>query len=213
MYQRKDSFYRRAKQSGQRSRAAYKLEELSARYHLFKPGQKVLDIGAWPGGWLQVAAQQVGPRGLVLGVDLQPIAPLPTTFSNVTTVVGDITSPATIEKITLWAAGGVDVVLSDIAPKLTGIRDRDVAVAQALVDSVLDLTLNLLRSGGTLIVKLFMSDAVAAYVERLRSCFRHVCTTRPQATRKGSSELYAVATGFRGRGTVSTSRAGTPSTL
>lgn len=196
MYQRRDAFYNRAKAAGYRSRAAFKLLQLAQRHRLFRPGDRVVDIGAWPGGWLQVAAEQVGPSGRTIGVDLHPIDPLP--HPCVITVVGDITDPGTQAQVLEACGGKADVVLSDLAPKLSGVRPRDDAQVEALTESVLRFTGALLRPGGTLVIKLFMGNQLPRFVARLRARYQEVHTTRPAATRKASSEIYAVATGFRG---------------
>lgn len=196
MYQRKDAFYQRAKAVGYRSRAAFKLLQLAERHRFFHRGDRVVDIGAWPGGWLQVAAQHVGPTGRAIGVDVQPIEPLPN--RTVITLVGDITDRRTQERVTESCGGKADVLLSDLAPKLSGVRARDEAQAQALTECVLRLAEQVLRPGGTLVIKLFMGSELPRFVARLRALYRDVRTTRPAATRKESSEIYAVATGFRG---------------
>lgn len=197
VYRRKDSFYTRAKTAGYRSRAAFKLEELATTERLLRRGDTVIDIGAWPGGWLQVAARLVGPGGRVIGIDLQPIAPLPD--PHVSVIAGDITLAGVQEQVLQRCGGQADVVLSDLAPKLTGVRVRDEARAQALVENVLEFARRVLRPGGVFIVKLFMSDELPQFTARLRGFFRAVRTTRPEATRKASSEIYAVATGFVAR--------------
>jgi 23S rRNA (uridine2552-2'-O)-methyltransferase len=194
-YKRKDSYYQRAKAAGFRSRAAYKLQEIAQADRLFRRGDRVIDVGAWPGGWLQVALQFTGPEGRLVGCDLRPIDPIP---GPVTVLAGDITSPE-IQRQILDACGGrADVILSDLAPQLSGIRDRDEARAAELVDCVLEFVGVALRPGGSLVVKLFMNPSYEAAVRRLQSLFRRVRTTRPEATRKGSAELYAVASGYRG---------------
>ena len=122
-YNRKDHYYKAAKEEGYRSRAAYKLVEVQKKYKLIKPGMRVLDLGCWPGGWLQVASQFAGPEGAVVGVDLVATGYQP--GSNVKTVQGDVRSSEILEKC-ITASGGVfDAVLSDMAPKLTGIREVD----------------------------------------------------------------------------------------
>lgn len=194
-YQRKDSFYRRAKSQGFRSRAAYKLQEIAEQDRLFRPGDRVIDVGAWPGGWLQVALQFVGSQGRVVGCDLRRIDPIP---GPVTLLTGDIMSAQVRQQLIEACGGAADVVLSDLAPQLSGIRDRDEACAGELVDCVLDFVAVSLRPGGRLVVKLFMNSSHEAVVGRLSTLFRRVRTTRPDATRKGSAELYAVASGYRG---------------
>lgn len=195
-YQRKDAFYRRAKNQGLRSRAAYKLSQIARDEPLFRRGDCVIDLGAWPGGWLQVAAAVVGPRGRVVGCDLRKIEALP----GVIGLLGDVTDPAVQARVLEACGGQADVLLSDLAPQLTGIRARDDARAAALVDCVLDFAARALRPGGNLVIKLFMGPSYKAGMARLRSMFTHVRTTRPDATRKGSAELYAIALGYRGAG-------------
>ena len=196
MYRRKDAFYTRAKTAGYRSRAAFKLIELVDRHRLLRRGDRVVELGAWPGGWLQVAAHYVGREGCVVGVDVVPIEPLP--GASVVTVVGDIEDPDTRRRVAAACGGPADVLLSDLAPKLTGVRVRDQARSAALTDCVLMYANEILRPGGTLIVKLFTSSDLAGYIARLRARFGEVRTTRPEATRKGSAELYAIALNFRG---------------
>lgn len=194
MYRRKDSFYTRAKAVGYRSRAAFKLSQLAQQARLFRRGDRVLDLGAWPGGWLQVAAELVGPSGRVVGVDLRRIEALP--HENVRTVVGDIVEEVTQRRMLEECGGRADVILSDLAPKLSGVRARDEAQADALAQSVLALAERVLKPGGKLVVKLFMGAAATRFVGQLRLRFGNVRTTRPEATRKGSSEMYAIAADF-----------------
>lgn len=195
MYRRKDAFYVRAKAGGYRSRAAFKLEQLDQRFRLFRPGDCVVDLGAWPGGWLQVAARAVGRHGRVVGVDVQRIDPLPE--PNVIVVQGDVTRADVQEQVRAACGRRADVVLADLAPKLTGIRAHDAARAYALAEQALQLAAALLRPGGRLVVKLFTAAELPAYLTTLRRCFQDVHATRPEATRKGSAELYAVGVGFR----------------
>jgi 23S rRNA (uridine2552-2'-O)-methyltransferase len=197
-YKRKDSYYRRAKTEGFRSRAAYKLQEIAKADRLFRRGDRVIDVGAWPGGWLQVALQFTGSEGRLVGCDLRSIDPLP---GPVTLITGDIAKPE-VQRQVLDACGGcANVVLSDLAPQLSGVRDRDEARAAELVDCVLAFAEDALRPGGSLVVKLFMNSSYDAVIKRLRTLFDRVRTTRPDATRKGSAELYAVALGYRGQRT------------
>ena len=196
VYQRKDTFYTRAKAAGYRSRAAFKLQQLAQRGRLLRRGDCVVELGAWPGGWLQVVAADVGPKGRVVGVDLQPIDALPE--GNVITVVGDIRDSHTQERVVRVCGGKADVLLSDLAPKLSGVRARDAAQAQALADCVLQWVERSLKPGGKLVVKLFMGNDLPQYLARLRTLFRDVHLTRPEATRRGSTEVYAVASDFRG---------------
>lgn len=196
MYRRKDSFYQRAKRAGLRSRAAYKLEALNLQFRLIRSGDRVLDLGAWPGGWSQVAAEAVGPRGKVVGIDLASIKPFPS-LPQVVLLKGDPSDPATIARLRECLAGPADVVLSDMSPKLSGVRARDAAAALALAELAVAIALAVLRPGGTLLLKIFMSDDLPPLLDRLRRLFDDLRVTRPEATRKGSAELYAIGKGFR----------------
>jgi len=197
VYQRKDAFYARAKAAGYRSRAAFKLQQLVQRGRLLRSGDCVVELGAWPGGWLQVVAAHVGPKGRIVGIDLRPIERLPET--NVITLVGDVSDLNTRERVRAVCDCKADVLLSDLAPKLTGVRARDDVQMQALASCVLQWVEWILKPGGVLVIKLFMSNDLSQYVVRLRTLFRHVHLTRPEATRRGSAELYAVASGYSGR--------------
>lgn len=191
-----DRYFAKAKQEGYRSRAAYKLLELQRRFRLMKPGDFVVDLGAAPGGWLQVAAAVVGPAGKVIGVDLQPIGNFPE--SNVILLQGDITTAATRSKIKELLGGPAHRVLSDMAPKLSGIRDADVARCLELNRAALAVAAELLRSGGSLLVKSFVSDDLQTFTQELKKYFSSVQRTRPEASRRGSSEFYFCAKDFRG---------------
>jgi 23S rRNA (uridine2552-2'-O)-methyltransferase len=192
-YQRKDAFYARAKAAGYRSRAAFKLLELARRYRLIARGNHVVDLGAWPGGWLQAAAELTGPSGMVVGVDLQPIEPV---GGPVVTLVGDARAQTVQEEIRLRCGGRVDVLLSDMAPQLSGVRDRDAVRAVELAEAALAMADRLLAPGGHLLVKLFTAPETDVIVAAARQRFRAVKLTRPEATRKGSAEHYLVCLGW-----------------
>ena len=201
-YKPHDRYYKKAKEEGYRSRAAYKLLELQRRFRLMKPGDFVVDLGAAPGGWLKVAAEIVGPAGKVIGVDLQPIGKF--RESNVILLQGDITEAATQEKIKELLAGPAHCVLSDMAPKLSGIRDADVARCLELNRAALLVAARLLRPRGSLLVKSFVSDELQNFTQELKKYFSSVERTRPEATRQGSSEFYFCAKNFRGSQPVDT---------
>ena len=208
-YDRKDATYRIAKKTGLRSRAGVKLEDLDERFRLLAPGQRVVDLGCWPGAWLQVASRRVGPSGSVVGVDLVRVEPLP--LANVTTIVGDA-GDAEVQRQILAAAGApIDVVLSDLSPKLTGIRVTDQAREEALVELAIDFAGRVLVPRGRLLVKMF-SGVEAPMTRRLREAFHTVTAWRPPSTRKGSSEIYAMAAarrdGARGPGAAEESAEG-----
>ena len=195
-YQRKDAHYRRAKAQGFRARSAYKLAELDDRYRLLRKGDRVVDLGAWPGGWLQVALERVGSSGRLVGVDLVLIEPLPA--RNVELLVGDVREAGVQTRIVELLGGLADVVLSDVAPKLTGVRDVDDARCAEAFAAVAAALPALLRPGGRALVKIFMDAQYRENVSRLRTLFDDVAATRPDTSRRGSAELYAIARGFRG---------------
>ena len=194
-FRRKDVHYRRARAAGYRARSAYKLAELDARFHLLRSGDRVVDLGAWPGGWLQVALERVGTRGFVVGIDQVRIDPLPA--PNVRVVTGDVRTPTTDDQLSAELGGPADVVLSDLSPKLTGVRETDEARWEELVDATLALLPSVLRPGGRLLMKIFMGSAYEKVLSRLKQAFGEVRVTRPEATRHGSSELYVVGLGHR----------------
>jgi len=197
-YERKDAHYRKAKAHGLRARSAFKLAELDDRFRLLARGDRVVDVGAWPGGWMQVALERIGPAGRLVGVDVVPIDPLGAT--NLALVIGDIEDPTVLRAVVASLGGPADVVLSDAAPKLTGVRDVDAARCGSVVAAVLDALPGLLRPGGRLLIKVFMDPSYPSTVARVRASFADVKTTRPDASRRGSSELYVAAVGFRGSG-------------
>jgi 23S rRNA (uridine2552-2'-O)-methyltransferase len=193
-YKAQDSYYKKAKQEGYRSRAAYKLLELQQRFRLMRPGVVVVDLGAAPGGWLQVAAKLVGQSGKVIGIDLQPIETL--REANIIFFQGDITSPEISEKISELVDGKVHCVLSDLAPRLSGIRDADAARCLELNRTALTVATALLRPGGSFLVKGFVNQELHTFTLELKQHFHSVQRTRPEATRQGSSEFYFFAKDF-----------------
>jgi 23S rRNA (uridine2552-2'-O)-methyltransferase len=203
-YNRKDHLYRKAKEEGYRSRAAYKLAELNDKLKFLRPGAKVLELGCFPGGWLQVAAEKVGPKGLVVGVDLRPIQPFrrgefPKGLSirPPKSVEGDVREPETMAK--LKALGPFDVVLSDMAPQLTGIPARDTARIAELFELALESASALLKRGGIFVAKEFPSQEIDETFRRFRGEYEKLDRTRLKSTRTTSNELYVVGRGFRGK--------------
>ena len=190
-YNPHDAYYKKAKQKGYRSRAAYKLLELQQRFRLMKPGDLVVDLGAAPGGWLQVAAKIVGQNGKVIGVDLQAMEPF--REPNVLLVQGDISSPWVQQEIKKLLWGLAHCVLSDLAPRLSGIRDADTARCLELNRTALYVARELLRSGGALLIKSFINIELQAFTAEIKRNFRSVQRTRPEATRQASSEFYFYA--------------------
>jgi 23S rRNA (uridine2552-2'-O)-methyltransferase len=193
-YKAQDSYYKKAKQEGYRSRAAYKLLELQQRFRLMRPGDVVVDLGAAPGGWLQVAAKFVGQSGKVIGIDLQPIETL--REPNIIFLRGDITSPEISKRISEIVDGKVHCVLSDLAPRLSGIRDADAARCLELNRTALTVATALLRPGGSFLAKGFVNQELHTFTLELKKHFHSVQRTRPEATRQGSSEFYFFAKDF-----------------
>ena len=194
-YERKDVHYRRAKAAGYRARSAYKLIELDDRHRILHPGDLVADLGAWPGAWLQVAAERITPRGRVVGIDLVEVASLG--LPHVSCLVGDVRDPAAISALVDRLGDRATVIISDLAPKLTGVRDTDDARTTELGAATLRVARRALRPAGRLVMKAFMNADFPLLIGRLRAEFEHVKTTKPEATRRGSSEVYAIATGYR----------------
>ncbi len=194
VYTPQDRYFKKAKQDGYRSRAAYKLVELQQRFRMINPGDRVVDLGAAPGGWLQVAAKLVGPNGKVIGVDVQAIQPFQE--RNIGLIQGDILIGETKTKVKELLGGTAHCVLSDMAPKLGGIRDADMARSYALNQMALQIAKELLRPGGVLVVKSFVSEELQSYTAELKNHFAMVQRTKPEASRPGSSEFYFYAKGY-----------------
>lgn len=194
---RKDQFHRLARATGFRSRASFKLLQITKRYHFIKPGQRVLDLGAAPGGWLQAARRGVGSSGFVLGVDIQPIRALP--FRNVRTMMGDITKPEIIDEIKKEAGSNFEVVLSDLAPNVSGVWEIDHARQIELARCALSVGTILLRASGSMLVKVFQGSEVKEFQDAMRSQFREFRLVKPPASRAESAELYCLGLGFIGQ--------------
>jgi len=187
-----DPYVAAARQQGWRSRAAFKLLELDDRFHLIRPGVRVLDLGAAPGGWTQVAAKR-GAKS-VLAVDLLPMDPIP----GATVIQGDFNDPAMPDRLREALGGPADVVLSDMAPNTTGHAATDHLRIVALAELALDFAVQVLAPGGAFVAKVFQGGSEKQILDVLKRNFAQVRHAKPPASRKDSSELYVVATGFRG---------------
>ncbi len=192
---RRDPYYRRAKREGYRSRAAYKLAQLDEHERLLRPGARVLDLGCAPGGWMQVALERIGEQGRVVGIDVAPVAPFP--HPHAIALRGDFRDPSTAEAASAALGGPADVVLSDLAPKLSGVRDADIARSLDLFEAAVALARRVLRPGGSLVAKVFAAPETESAVAALRSAFASLKIVSPEASRKRSTEAYVVAKGFR----------------
>ena len=188
----KDVFVQRAKSDGYRSRAAYKLLEIAASDKLLKPGMVVVDLGAAPGGWSQVAQARVGARGLVVALDVLDMAPLP----GVAFVRGDFRDEAVVKALEHMLAGRkIDLVLSDMSPNISGISMSDQARAMHLAELALEFSAQHLKPGGNLLVKVFQGSGFQELLRAMRARFRAVVTRKPAASRGRSSELYLLGKG------------------
>ena len=188
-----DHFYKMAKKEGYRSRAAYKLKQINTRFRIIRRGDAVVDLGAAPGGWTQVAAELAGNHGTVVGVDLQPIS----SIDGAVTIIGDIRSEATLDAIR-EVTSGADVVLSDASPNLAGDWSYDHARSVDLAEHALACAQKILRPGGNFVVKVFHGDLFPGYLQNVKVLFRNVYSHSPMASRKASAEMYIVAKMFRG---------------
>jgi 23S rRNA (uridine2552-2'-O)-methyltransferase len=189
-----DPYVRAAKAAGWRSRAAFKILELDEKYHIFKPGQRVVDLGAAPGGWTQVAVQRVGPSGKVVGLDLLPMDEI----AGSTLLQGDFQDEAVEQAVLDALDGPAELVLSDMAPNTTGHNATDHLRILALIELALDFAGKVLVPGGAFVAKSFQGGTERDLLNRLKRDFATVKHAKPPASRKGSAEMYVVAQGFRG---------------
>ncbi|MBY0266565.1 MAG: RlmE family RNA methyltransferase [Burkholderiales bacterium] len=189
-----DPFVRRAQAEGMRSRAAYKLQQLAERDKLLKPGMVVVDLGAAPGGWSQVAGRVVGDSGMVIAVDLLEMTPLP----GVRVLRGDFGDDAVLaELLELLGGRGVDLVLSDMAPNISGVANVDQARSIGLAELALDFAVKQLKPQGNFLVKVFQGTGFDELVSELRRRFVQVMIRKPEASRSRSSEVYLVGKGLK----------------
>jgi 23S rRNA (uridine2552-2'-O)-methyltransferase len=192
-----DPFVQRAQAEGVRSRAAYKLEELIERDRMLKPGMVVVDLGAAPGGWSQMVSQRLAGQGTVVALDILPMPAIP----GVTILEGDFREEAVATRLHDALNGApVDLVLSDIAPNMSGVPSVDQARAMELVELARDFAQQHLAVGGTFLVKLFQGVGFDAYLKDLRGRYAKVTMRKPKASRARSAEVYALCTGFRRAG-------------
>jgi len=192
-----DPYVRRAQAEGMRSRAAYKLQQLAERDKLLKPGMTVVDLGAAPGGWSQVAGRIAGETGRVVAVDLLEMTPV----AGVKFIHGDFGEDAVLAEVERAIGdGGVDLVLSDMAPNISGVASVDQARSVALAELALDFAVNHLKPQGNFLVKLFQGSGFEALVADIRRKFVQVMIRKPEASRSRSSEVYVVAKGLKASG-------------
>lgn len=185
-----DPYVQRAKHEGYRSRASYKLLEIIERDHLLKPGMRVVDLGATPGGWSQVVAQKLAGQGKVIALDLAEMAPL----AGVTFIQGDFREAVVLAELVEALDGRpVDLVISDMAPNISGVGIVDQARAMHLAELALEFVLQHLKPGGCFLVKVFQGDGFDEYIRAMRGHFRQVATRKPKASRGRTNETYLLA--------------------
>ncbi len=192
-----DPYVARAKKDGYKSRAAYKLLEIDEKYHILKPGQRIIDLGCAPGGWSQIAARVTGSatgKGVVVGIDLLPVEPI----SGVTLFEGDFMDDDVPGKLKAALGGKADIVMSDMAGNTTGLKQTDHLRIIGLAEASLDFAREILVPGGVFLSKLFQGGETAELVALLKRDFKLVRHVKPGASRADSSELYVLATGYRG---------------
>jgi len=191
-----DPFVKQAQLDGYRSRSAYKLIELNEKDRLIKPGMRIMDLGSAPGGWSQVAGKLVGRKGRVLATDILPMDPI----TNVDFIQGDFTDDKVLEQLLAWLGGGkFDLIISDIAPNITGIDSADQAGSMYFLELALDTVRKTLKPGANFAAKMFQGSGSDDYVKNLRKSFDKVLIRKPGASRKESREVYIVAKGFKGQ--------------
>ncbi len=192
--QRRDPFARQASETGKASRAHFKLEQLDERFRLLKPGQRVLELGAAPGGWTCYVEERIRPAGLLLACDERPI-----TTSGDTVVIDDLYGTEQTDKkiANILGSRPVDLVLSDMAPNISGIRTADQARSMELVELAEAAADDWLKPSGTLVVKIFQGDGIESWIRHMRKKYDKFKLVKPKASRQDSREMYAVAERFR----------------
>lgn len=190
----RDQYVKRAQTDGYRSRASYKLIEINQKDKIFKPGLIVVDLGAAPGGWSQVAAKLVGPGGKIIASDILNMDPI----DKVDFVLGDFTNSVVLQNILdLLDNNLVDLVISDMAPNMSGIRGVDQTKAMYLIELALDMACEVLKPGGNFVVKVFHGEGFDHYMLELKKRFKRVTSRKPDASRSRSREVYVVAKNFK----------------
>ena len=188
--QERDIYVEQAERAGWRSRAVFKLEQIQQKERLLRSGSVCVDLGAAPGSFSQLAARLVGPTGRVIAVDVLPMEPIP----GVDFLEGDFTSAETLQALRGLVGGTkVDLVMSDMAPNISGNRTIDQARSMALLDEALSFAREVLRPGGDFLVKAFQGEGVDAFTRELKRCFKTVKTIKPKASRAESREIYLLA--------------------
>jgi 23S rRNA (uridine2552-2'-O)-methyltransferase len=193
---KRDPYFILSKKEGYRSRASYKLKQILDEYRVIRTGDVVLDIGCAPGGWLQVASEAAGETGLVIGVDIKEVEHLE--LDNAKTIVLNVFDEDFVERVLKESKSRFDTILSDLSPNMSGIYELDHARQIEMVERVLELSRNLLKTGGSMVIKVFEGEGSEKVYRKVSRLFKFVKRFKPKASRKGSSEFYLVAKFFKG---------------
>jgi 23S rRNA (uridine2552-2'-O)-methyltransferase len=192
--QDKDPFVQQAQNNGYRSRAVYKLQAIDKKDRLFRSGQTIVDLGAAPGSWSQYVSEKIQPDGKIIAVDILDMPAV----SNVDFIQGDFSDPSVFERcLAITGTRQVDLVISDLAPNLSGVRDTDQARSMHLADLVLEFACQALFAKGSLLIKLFQGQGTDGYRKELNAKFQKVMVRKPDASRESSREFYILARGFK----------------
>ena len=195
---KREYYYKKAKEENYRSRATYKLAQANEKYGFIKRNDVVVDLGAAPGGWIQVERKVTGKNGYVLGIDLKPIDPF--TQAYVRTIIADFTDPEIVDQIRSFLPREADVVLSDAAPNITGVWEVDQAKQIDLATKALEIAQCVLKVQGNFFVKLFEGEMFNEFILTAKELFDTVKIVKPQASRQKSSEMYLLALGLKSKG-------------
>ena len=191
-----DEYVQRARREGYRSRACYKLMEIDDKHQILRSGITVVDLGAAPGSWSQLAAKRIGPAGSIIAIDILDMVPMP----GVKLIKGDFTADSTLENLMRHLSGEqVDLVISDMAPNLSGMREIDQPRAMYLAELALESASRMLRPGGALLVKCFEGEGITQFRQVLSRAFKQLFNLKPKASRPKSREIYVLARGFKAR--------------
>ena len=192
--QNKDQYVLTSRREGLRSRAAFKLEQINKKYKIMNSGYRVLDLGCAPGGWLTVARKYVGPNGKIVGVDLLDMDPI----DGIDFIKGDFRDPKIVEQIQERTENqGLDLVISDMAPNITGVRIVDDSASRELAEEALNTAFSYLAPGGRMVAKLFQGPEAQSFMAEAKECFLKTVLFKPAASRSESREIFVVADGFK----------------
>jgi len=193
----KDHFYKKAKDENFLARSIYKLEEIDAKYKVLKVGDNVLDLGYYPGSWIQYTSKKIGPNGKVIGIDIKPINTKLNSLTNVTVYEKDIfevNGPSDLDVNNYF-----DVVVSDMAPNTTGIKSVDQIKSLELVQKVIEILPKLLKENGNFVIKVFESQEAQDYFKSIKNMFQKISFLRPKSTRSVSKEYFVIGEGFKAK--------------